>query len=207
MKPFFLPTITKAMNAYLGLDPESKNRLKKLRGHTIAFELLPFHFTFQCTFDDKGVTLLSDESLPVDAKIRGTPIQMMTVAINKDHRQRFFAEDLVIEGNAEIGQQVIEIFDELNIDWEDHFSRAVGDVPAYHVNRFMRNVGQFLRQTNHTFTQNMDEFLHEEIEWFPSREALQDFFNDIDTLRMDVDRAEAKIMQLSEKITENKESQ
>ena len=50
-----------------------------------------------------------------------------------------------------------------------------------------------------------DEFVHEEMKWLPAREALQDFFNDIDTLRMDVDRIEAKIQHLNVKLIENEE--
>ena len=42
----FLPSLSKAINAYLALDPESKHRLHDLQGKTITVELLPFHFIF-----------------------------------------------------------------------------------------------------------------------------------------------------------------
>ena len=127
--------------------------------------------------------------------------------LSKDNRQRFFAEDLIIEGNAELGQHVVELFDELQIDWEEHLSRVVGDVPAYHAGRFLRGVREWLGQTDKNFSQNVSEFVHEEAEWFPAREALNDFFSDIDTLRMDVDRAEARINSLSKTFMDNEETQ
>ncbi len=116
--------------------------------------------------------------------------------ITKDNRHRFFAEDLIIEGNAEIGQQVIELFDELQIDWEDHLSHFVGDIPAYHAGRILSGMSKWLLGTEQTLAQNIKEYLHEEAEYVPTREALQDFFSEIDTLRMDVDRIEARINHL-----------
>lgn len=198
MKKMFLSSLSKAMNTYLKLDPESQARMKKLNGKAIAIELLPFHFTFQCIFAENSVEVKSDELLETDTQIRGTPMQMLGVMMTKDNRHRFFAEDVIMTGNAELGQQVIALFDELDIDWEEHLSQFVGDVPAYHVGRFMRKMSSWLRKSEDSFSQNVNEYVHEETEWFPTREALQTFFNDIDVLRMDVDRAEARLKNLRE---------
>jgi len=184
------------MNACLRMDPESKLRLSRLQGRVITIELLPFHYIFQCQFTEAGVTLHANEPFPAEAALRGTPLNLLGVMLAKDHRHRFFAEDLVITGNAELGQQVIELFDELQIDWEEQLSHLTGDVPAYHVGRFIRGISEWLRRTEKTVAQDVNEFVHEETDWFPAREALQDFFNDIDGLRMDVDRMEARIIQL-----------
>lgn len=193
-----LPALSKAINAYLKLDDESKHRLQKLHGKSIAIELLPFHFCFQCVFSDNAVTLRQDPLLECDATLRGTPLQMMGVMIDKENRHRFFAEDLKIEGNAEIGQQMVALFDELQIDWEEHLSRFIGDIPAYHAGKFIRGMNEWFARSSESFTQNISEFLHEEINYLPPREALQDFFTDIDTLRMDADRIEARIKHLGQ---------
>jgi len=206
MKKMLLPSLTKAINRYLSLDPESKRRLSKLKGKAITIEFLPFHFTFQCLFHEDHVELQKDELLHTDTKIRGTPLQMLGVMLTKDNRQRFFAEDLVIEGNAEFGQQVIELFDELHIDWEEHLSRFTGDIPAYQVGRLLRGMNHWLSETEKSFAQNVNEYIHEEADYLPAREALQDFFAEIDTLRMDVDRTEAKINHLLA-LTENEVKQ
>src|SRR5579885_745642 len=176
------------INAYLKLDPESQQRLQPLKGKVITIEFLPFHFIFQCAFTEHGVEIHKDASLPTETTIRGTPLQMLGVAVAKDHRHRFFAEDVIIEGNAEFGQQVIALFDEMKIDWQQPLSQFIGDVPTYHISRFIERASQWLQHTENTMAQNVNEYLHEEAEWFPSREALNDFFTDIDTLRMDTDR-------------------
>ncbi len=196
MKKIIFSSIAKAINTSLGLDPESRHRLQKLRGKTITIELLPFHLTFQCVFSEDGVAVQESETLAAATIIRGTPLQMLGAMTAKEDRQRFFAEDLTIEGDAEVAQQVVELFDELDIDWEEQLSKLVGDVPAYHAGRLLRGARKFLHTASSSLMANFTEYTQEEARWLPAREALQDYFNDIDTLRMDVDRVEAKIQNL-----------
>lgn len=207
MNKFVLPSLSKAINAYLQLDPESNARLQHLQGKAIAIELRPFRFTFQCVFSATGVTLHADDTIETNATLRGTPLQMLGIMMNKENRQKFFADDLVIEGNAAFGNEVVELFDEMQIDWEEHLSRFTGDVSAYHVTSFMKKVGNWFRNLDESLTDDVDEYLHEEAQWLPAREALQDFFHEIDNTRMDVDRMEARINHLRASIANEEESQ
>lgn len=196
MKKIFLPVITKAMNAYLQLDSNSVNRLKKLKGKAVTLELLPMHFTFHCIFDNDSMQIETEALKITQATIRGTPLQIVNVILTKDNRHQFFADDIKIEGDAEIAQQVISLFDELNIDWENELSQIIGDVPAYHIGRVIHQIGNWISNTAQSFNHDINEYIHEEANWFPPSEALQNFFADIDTLRMDIDRAEARILAL-----------
>lgn len=214
MNTFLLPSLNKAVNAYLALDPDSRPRIEKLQGKIVVIELLPFHIRLLCTFTDSAMQL-KDVTADMDTFsannihtiISGTPLQMMGVMLNKDKRHQFFADDVRIEGSAEIGQQVIELFDELRIDWEDHLSAFIGDTPAYHAGRFITKIRGMLRHTDESLSQSINEYIHEEAEWLPSREALQDFFNDIDIIRMDVDRAEARLHSLQQALMNNEDKQ
>jgi ubiquinone biosynthesis protein UbiJ len=196
MNKFLLPSLNKAINAYLDLDPESNQRIRQLQGKAITIEFLPLHFTFQCAFNENRMQLHANEKLETDTTIRGTPIQMLSMMITKDNRHRFFAEDIIIEGNAEFGQQVIELFDHMHIDWEEYLSHFIGDIPAYQTGRLLKNVSSWFDDAKNSFTENINEYIHEEARWLPAREALQDFFIEIDTLRMDTDRMEARIKNL-----------
>lgn len=193
MKKIFLPALTRALNHYLKLDVDSASRLALLEGKAITIEILPFHFTFQCVFTQQQVKIKTDDLQPADTHLSGTPLPMLSVMASKNHRQRFFADDIRIEGNAEVGQLVMALFDDLHIDWEDQLSHYLGDVSAYQVGRLLRGIGKWLQDTEKCVTQDVNEFIHEEALWFPTRVALDDFFHDVDTLREEVDRIEAKI--------------
>lgn len=203
----FLNPIISTINAYLKLDPESQSRLNALEGKIISVILLPFNTVFTCTFTNSSMQLLTDDNIVPDTTIRGTPLNLAGVAIAKENRQQFFADDIEITGDTEIAQQVIALFDELEIDWEEQASRFVGDVPAYHAGRMATKLRGFAKKLSGSFTQNISEYLHEEKEWLPAREMMEDFFKDIDELRMAVDRAQAKITLLNQSIETEKDSQ
>lgn len=196
MLSFFLPYLSKAINRYLLLDPSSNERLAKLNGQVISIQLRPFDITFQCLFYENKIEIQTGETSSAAATISGTPLQLTGVMLTKE-RHRFFADDLTIEGDAELAQRVIQLFDELEIDWEEYLSRLTGDATAYHVGKFIDQVGGFLNRAQKSFNQNVNEYIHEEAEWLPTREALQDFFTEVDDLRMDVDRLEALAQQLN----------
>ncbi len=197
IKDYFLNAFSTAINRYLHLDPASSDRLKLLNGKSIAVELLPIHVTLYCHFSLTGVTVQSDTLEATDAQLRGTPLQMMGAMLDKDNRQRFFAEDLQIEGNASVAQHALALFDQLHLDVDEHLSKWLGDIPAHHIGRTFRDMTGWLNKTKNTLLQNINEYVHEEALWLPQREALQDFFTDIDNLRMDVDRLEVRVKQLT----------
>lgn len=204
MNENLIKLITSAINTYLQLDPESERRLKRLHGHTISIELLPFHLTFNCHFTKEGMQINSGHTESVHTRIRGTPLQLLGVALAKQNRHKFFADDVSIEGDAELGQQVIDLFDQIHIDWEEHLAQLIGDTPAYRLSQLRRKAGKWLHHINHTLTENTREYIQEEAKWLPTREELNDYFTDIDELRMEADRMEAKLAQLRAHIEEQR---
>jgi ubiquinone biosynthesis protein UbiJ len=196
-KQFFCDTLQKALNKYLALDPESGTRMRELEGKLVALELLPLKITFYLRFTAGHATVTFDAVDMPETTIKGTPLRLLLLAlVPHGDRQHFFADDVVMQGNPVLGQQVIELFDHLDIDWEEYAAKMVGDVPAHHAGNMMRNAKSFISKAKATITQNLNEYLHEEINVFPPVEALQDFFREVDVLRMDADRLQARVRRL-----------
>jgi ubiquinone biosynthesis protein UbiJ len=200
----YLPNI---VNRYLALDPESWNRLHALQNKVVTIELLtpPSKNEFQLTFTTSGIALKTSDFSKPDTVIKGTPLSLFYMALSRENRKKFFEKDISIEGDLELGQKVIDLFDRLEIDWEEHVSHYLGDVPAHQLGRFTRKLHAISRRLKESLTQNMNEYVHEEIKLFPPPEELQDFYDDIDTLRMDTDRLEVKIQQLTQKIASKRD--
>jgi len=192
--------LEKAINRYLALDPESEQRIASLQDKVVTLEILGIPLTTQMVFTQKNIQLKWDNFSQADLTIRGTPLNLLHISMVRDQRKQFFAEDVVVEGNMELAQQVLAIFDDLEIDWEEYFSQWIGDVPAYQTGRLVRHLKKFGKKLSQTFTYNLNEYMHEEINLFPPVEALQHFFQEVDELRMDVDRLEARIDKLNKKI-------
>lgn len=215
MKDFFINKIEKALNRYLSLDPESENRMRALQDKIVVIDLIiaPRYArtelgrsfgaksapqndafgVFAIQFNNHKIEILSSLPEKPDIVIKGMPLSLLGLSLSKDKRKHFFGDNVVIEGNLELGQQVTDLFDQLEIDWEEPLSRWVGDVPAHQVGRMVRNVKDFAERFCDSMARNVTEYVHEETELFPPSEALKDFYHDVDVLRMDVDRIEARI--------------
>lgn len=200
IKTLLLSSFEKAVNYYLKLDPDSVQRLASLEGKTATIEWLPFHLVFQCHFTQQQVKIYADALLMSDVTISGTPWQMLNMMNYPKERQYFFNEKINITGNAELGQQIVALFDKMQWDGEEYLAKLIGDVPAYHINRITNCFQQWMHQTKESLIDNVNEYIHEEKEYLPCQEAVNDFFADIDTLRMDVDRLEARINLLKVKL-------
>lgn len=190
--------LEKAINRYLALDSESKKRIHSLQNKIVTLELRGTPLTMQMIFSYDTVQLKWDDFVDPDLIIRGTPLNLLHMSLATD-RRKFFAEDIIIEGNMELAQQVLAVFDELEIDWEDYMSTWVGDVPAYQTGRIMRHLKNTHERMRKLFSYNINEYVHEEINLFPPKEELQQYFREVDELRMAVDRLEARIEKIKEK--------
>lgn len=204
MKTMVNQSLEAIINRYLALDPESKNRLMALEDKVIMMEFkgLPLNFLLKITEGRivlENHDLLSEDIIVPDVVIKGTPLSLLHMSLAKHNRKQFFAEDVIIEGDLELGQQIIDLFDEMDIDWEEYVSQVIGDVPAHQFGRIARGIKNFVGRTKETIFQNVSEYVHEETLTFPPQEALQDLFQDIDVLRMDVDRLAERIRILAER--------
>jgi ubiquinone biosynthesis protein UbiJ len=203
-KQMLVTALQKAVNHYLSLDPESLQRLEKMRNKVVKIELLGMGVNFYLTFTAAGLQLdlpnAQNAEIKADTVIKGTPLRLLHMAVSGDKRQQFFVDDVSIQGNLELGQQVTHLFDQVDIDWEEHLSRVIGDVSAHHLGKIVRKVSAWSKHTRETLLQDVNEYVHEEIHLFPASEALRDFFHDVDILRMDTDRLEARLKQLQKQI-------
>jgi len=195
-KSLDLKPLEQALNGYLALDPESSTRLHGLQEKTVTIELLALQYSFQLRFHQGKIQLHPGKELPAEITIRGTPLNLFALVCSHNKQAHFLSEAVIIEGNAELGQEVIGLFEKLEIDWEEYLSRFIGDLPAHHIGRFTRHLISWGEQARESLLQNLNEYVHEEKPWFPPKEALQDFFREIDELRLDLDRLEARVKNL-----------
>lgn len=192
-----------ALNHYIALDPEALDKCRQLAGKAISIELTKEpHATpsttamqlirFQMIFTPEQIVLKANHDEPSDAIISGTPLSLLHVTLAKHDRKRFFAKDVSISGDIDLGQDVIALLDAIDIDWEEYLSHWIGDVPAHQLATIFSKLARTAKKMGESLCQSTEEFIHEEIKLTPPAEELEDFFCDIDQLRMDTDRLEER---------------
>jgi len=197
MKNKLLLGIERMLNYYISLDPESQHSLKKMRGKVIQIELLNLTPPFELRLTGDKIELNLSETTTPDTFIKGTPLSLLRMTLARgENRKQFFSGDVSIQGNLDLGQEMIALFDQLDIDWEEWLAQKIGDIPAYHLGQFMRKAKKGYEKAHELLVSDLNDYLHEEKTWFPQREILQEFFDEVDELRMHVDRLEMKIKEL-----------
>ena len=197
IKSYTLKALQKAINHGLALDVSSAGRIKKLAGKRLKIVVKPINVVFFIQFSETSLELHQELSGDVDTVIESNPMGFIRLSLLPSSKVRsLFNDQIKLTGNIEVGQQVKELFDDLDIDWEGHLSQFTGDVVAHQVGRLFRKGHQMTNQLSESFHHSMTEFIQEEIKMFPPTEEVQDFFKDVDELLLGVERLEAKINQL-----------
>ena len=98
-----------------------------------------------------------------------------------------------LEGDAELAQQFQKLFRLGRPDLEEELSGVVGDVVAHTVGDFARGVRRWGSGARKVLRQNISEYLQEERRVVPTRYETEVFRHNVESLRDDVARFEARL--------------
>jgi ubiquinone biosynthesis protein UbiJ len=130
-----------------------------------------------------------------DAVIEGTPLSLAALA-GPEPEDRIRQGSIRISGDAETAQLFQKLLRAARPDLEEELSRLLGDVAAHQVARLARGAVDFGRRAIDTLTRNMGEYLTEESRDLPAAPEVEDWVAQVDRLREDADRFEARLAQL-----------
>lgn len=183
------------LNRYLSLDPESKEHLRRLSGKVLKIELGTL--TYYWFFKSDLIYLNKDYNGPADLILRGSTFDFLRMAFIKKDRAHTDIP-LQVVGDMEFGKQFKEFFLNLEIDYEEQLSKIVGDTLAYPMVQALKTIKLWTRQNIENFGQNVTNYVQTEMNWLVTHEELQLFFSDVDDLRDDYARLEARLEILQE---------
>lgn len=196
IKTTSLATLEAAVNHCLQFDPDALQRVRALTGKIIGIELLGLNLRFYLLPDSVGLQFQAEHHGEVDVWLRGAPLSMMRMGLGGDQQKALFSGDVEIVGDTELGQQVRDIMNDLDLDWEEQLSKLVGDVVGHKLGNVVREVADWAAQTRNTVEQDVGEYLQEESRLLPHQQEVAPFLEAVDTLRADVDRIEARVQRL-----------
>ena len=98
-----------------------------------------------------------------------------------------------ISGDAEIAQKFRDLLRQAQPDVEEELARLVGDVTAHQIGSFARGLAAGDARPPIRFATSVAEYLQEEGRDVPTRIELDEFLHDVDRLRNDVERLEARV--------------
>lgn len=190
-----LASLEQAVNAALALDPKTGERLCRLDGKVVAIELRGTPLRIYLQPHNEGLRLMGHYDGEADTTLRGAPLSMLRMNSGRTG-EGLFRGGVEIDGDVELGTRFQQIFEKLDIDWEEHLSRLTGDIIAHQLGNTVRGLFAWGERSREHLGQDIADYLQEEREVLPVDWEVDEFIESIDTLRSDTDRLEARVKRL-----------
>lgn len=199
MMEFALSGLEKVMNGYLRLDEENLSRLASLDGKIIKFSVTDWRINFYIYPGVNGIHLSTTETATADTIIAGTLVGLFKAGLAKGSGTALFANSIDISGDTQVGEQIRRLLVDMDIDWEEHLSKIIGDIAAHKLSTSIKQTIHLGKITARTLGDNLKEFLQIESRAVPSPTEVEKFIDDVNVLQYAVDRAEARLNHLYSK--------
>jgi ubiquinone biosynthesis protein UbiJ len=201
LKPFLTVALESALNNYIRLDLDVGELLSPLAGKVIGLTIEPFGETLYLCPTGNTIQVLDDYPDAPDTRISGSLWALGLMGISTKPMRSVFSGEVRIEGDTAIGRRFQELFDKLDIDFEEKLSRFTGDVIAHQIGNVFRTGARWTQQSIRTFELNLGEFLQEETRDLPAGPEAEIFYRHVDQLRADFDRLNSRIERLENVLT------
>lgn len=191
----FARPVEALLNRQVEASTPARAALASLEGRSFALEIEggAGHTLLRLTLRAEGGRLAIHTGETVaDALVRGTPVALGALFAGRA-AGRTGSGGVTIEGDAEIAAAFEKLLGHAEWDLEAELARLVGDGPANLAARGAREMMDFGRRAARTLLRTMGEYLTEESRDVVSRAELDAFHADVDVVREDVDRAEARL--------------
>lgn len=185
------------INRYLALDPEMLDKMAAFSGKVIKLEIIGISTALYMLPDSNGMQIRTEHDGEADTILRGTPISLFKMGLVSNAATLLLKGDVEISGDTRLGHQFKNVFSQMDIDWSEPLAELVGDTLAYQIQQSGKKITGWGKDIFESATMSFSEYLQEESRDAVTETELNIFNADVDQLRNDVDRLQAKINALS----------
>ncbi len=191
--PALLQPLETLLKRQLKDNSEARRALRQLHGETLALKLEGIKFDIYFHATDDGLKLGNNYQDEPAAIISGTPLALASLAGGAGDAAAVRRTGVTIHGDTAVAQSFQRLFELLKPDWEEELSRLVGDTVAHRLGEAARQFMGWSKDVGSRMTEDFAEFFTEESRDLPAKAETEAFYDDVDTLRDDVERAEARL--------------
>jgi len=185
-----------ALNRVLALDPAASESLKDLEGRSVALRLKPWPAPLQISV--QSGRLVASDAANADLSISATPGGLVALAAERGGFQ-LPAGRIEIAGDADLARRVQKLVERLDPDWDAPLARVFGEVAGHQIGKGLRGVFAWGRETAKAMLLNSTEYLREESRDLVAPGEMEQFIDDVDCIRDDVERLQARIDRLAQR--------
>ena len=190
---FAMASAETAVNRILSLDSTAPARLAPLAGKVIAVACTMPAITVYVIPLETGIQLAKEWHAPADCTLSAPANLLLKLATSADKSAVLHHPDVNLDGNSAVLMELADILQGLELDWEYEVSRWLGPLPTALISGHLRSRRDWMVQSAQSLHLNTVDYLAEESRTLVGRIEADMRFNEIDQLKLDLDRIDARI--------------
>lgn len=191
-----LASVEHGVNRVLRLDSTALARLRPLTGKLIAVDCASPSLQLFILPSDEGLMLASQWAAEPDCTLRAPASSLLRLALSKDKSAILHSPEVELEGDSAVLMELAAVLQDpswigsTNSNW-------IGPVASALIGGHVRSRANWYQQGFASLNQNLAEYLSEEARTLVGEREAQARFDELDQLKLDLDRLEARFERLA----------
>lgn len=191
--------LEKIINTALKTDPDYCHSLKIIQHKTLGISIQDFDLSIIFIGREDKLAVIMNSELALEnnikdsAQISGDLINLLKLVFSKTPQALLASKIINLKGEVSILQAYQEFSANLNLDWESRLADLIGPLAAAEIGKMAKESKKFHQRAFQSSIQDLSEYLTEEIKVLPSKQEVEDFYEDIRNLKLDIERLEARV--------------
>jgi ubiquinone biosynthesis protein UbiJ len=188
-----------ALGAALRADPATRIEATALAPRRLRLVSERPALSLTLVFTAEGVRVEAERELPADATVTTTPTGMVDLLAG-DRTRAVLSGNVRIEGDGDFVQTALAVLGRLQPDLEGPLAGLLGDAPAAAIGAAARRGGALARSGLQRSGAAWEASLTSPEGPLPGRIEVNRFLDQVDDLRLDADRLEARVRRLGDRV-------
>ena len=184
--------IIEKINKFISLAIENSNLERQdfssLDGKNILIILSNTSTVINIKIRGETIILQEINEEEIDLSLEGSPIAFINYFNNVDTDS-----SIKISGAASLAENFSNLASKINIDWEQIIADYTNDDIAYYSVKISESLKQKSNEVKESITRNLKEYIRDETDIIPSKESINSYIRDVDTLRNKIEMIDAKL--------------
>ena len=198
-----LAAAERSLKLALDRDPLTARRLAALEGKTVLVQARDPAWQLYLQPGEDGILLAAESTAEPDCTL-SAPSTLLARLLASNQRQRLLQDpQLQLSGDTQVLVSLQSAMAELRLDGEAELARWIGPVAAHSIGTLARSGWQWGGDARQSLERSLAEYLTEESGQLVGNAEAQVSADQLYQLRLDLDRLEARVQQLSTKDPES----
>lgn len=202
MKQIGIEITEKVLNKMLTWDRQSLKLLAPLQDRVLCVVLPVLNLPVYATLRGEAFVLAPEHEEAADLTVKVKPgfiIERLTGA-----EAGVGSRNLQIEGDVACASALKAFIEGYDIDFEARLASVFGDYLGHHMSQAGKGVAEYVGTMREHCREDVKSFLQDERSVLAPSKGISYFYDQVDVLRSDVDRLEARIARLTRQLETSK---